>query len=148
MFWYINKLVPSCTEGTILLNMYPVFVSKFDFDFESNIRQHSTVDRRTCYNAIQNVFVVWFKFLITYSTKKAEGQTSLVFVLLYDLACTFLLEKLYLEAKSACVYTIYDRKISLRLIQLNLVSLSTKGNYKEGKEMSLAIVLLCKLSCG
>ena len=42
LFWYINKLVPSGTEATVLLNVYPVFVSKFDF----NIRQHSTVDRR------------------------------------------------------------------------------------------------------
>ena len=30
----------------------------------------------------------------------------------------------------------------------NLVLLGTKGNYKEGKELFLAIVLLCKLSCG
>ena len=54
--WYINKLVPSGTEATVLLNVYPVlkFVSKFDF----NIRQHSTVDRRAYYNATQNVFVV------------------------------------------------------------------------------------------
>ena len=55
---YKYKLVPSCTEATVLLNVYPVFVSKFDFDCESNIRQHSTVDRRAYYNAIQNVFVV------------------------------------------------------------------------------------------
>ena len=34
------------------------FCVKFDFDCESNIRQHSTVDRREYYNAIQNVFVV------------------------------------------------------------------------------------------
>ena len=55
---YKYKLVPSCTEATVLLNVYPVFVSKFDFDCESNIRKHSTVDRRAYYNAIQNVFVV------------------------------------------------------------------------------------------
>ena len=67
---------------------------------------------------------------------------------LLDLACTLLLEKLYLDAKSPCVYTVYGRKISLRLVQVNLVSLGTKGNYKEGKEIFLAIVLLCKLSCG
>ena len=70
---YINQLVPMCTEATVLLNVYPVFVSKFDFDCESNIRQHSTVDRRAYYNAIQNVFVVQFKFLITDSTKKSRG---------------------------------------------------------------------------
>ena len=28
---YKYKLVPSCTEATVLLNVYPVFVSKFDF---------------------------------------------------------------------------------------------------------------------
>ena len=54
LFWYINKLVPSGTEATVLLNVYPVFVSKFDF----NIPQHSTVDRRAYYNATQNVFLV------------------------------------------------------------------------------------------
>ena len=58
LFWYINELVQSCMEATVLLNVYPVFVSKFDFDCESNIRQHSTVDRKAYYNAIQNVFVV------------------------------------------------------------------------------------------
>ena len=63
---------------------------------------------------------------------------------LLDLACTLLLEKLYLDAKPSCVY---GRKISLRLVQLNLVSLGRKGNYKEGMEIFLAIVLLCKLSC-
>ena len=66
---------------------------------------------------------------------------------LYDLACTLLLEKLYLDAKSPCVYTVYGRKISLRLVQLNLVSLGIKGNYKKGKEIFFAIVLLCILSC-
>ena len=64
---------------------------------------------------------------------------------LLDLACTLLLEKLYLDAKSPCVY---GRKISLRLVQLNLGSLGAKGNYKEGMDLFLAIVLLCKLSCG
>ena len=45
------------------------------------------------------------------------------------------------------VYTVYGRKISLRLVQLNLASLGTKENYKEGQELFLAIVLVCKLSC-
>ena len=58
-----------------------------------------------------------------------------------------LLEKLYLDAKSPCVYTVYGRKISLRLVQLNLVSLGTKENYKEGKEIFLVIVLLCFVNC-
>ena len=40
---------------------------------ESNIRQHSTVDRRAHYNAIQNVVAVYFRFLITDSTKKSRG---------------------------------------------------------------------------
>ena len=34
------------------------------------------------------------------------------------------------------------------MVQLNLVLLGTKGNYKEGKELFLAVVLPCKLSCG
>ena len=47
------------------------------------------------------------------------------------------------------VYTVFmAKKMGLRLVQLNLVSLGTKGNYNEGKELFLAIVLLCKLSCG
>ena len=46
------------------------------------------------------------------------------------------------------VYTVYRRKISLRLVQLNPVSLGTNVNYKEGKEIFLAIVLRCKLPCG
>ena len=33
--WYVNELVPSGTEATVLLNVYPVFVSKFDFKRES-----------------------------------------------------------------------------------------------------------------
>ena len=36
---------------------------------------------------------------------------------------------------------IYGRKISLRFVQLNVVSLGTK-------EIFLATVLLCKLACG
>ena len=65
-----------------------------------------------------------------------------------DLASTsLLLEKLCLDAKSPRVYSVYGRKISLRLVQLNLVSLGKKGNYNEGKEVYLAIVLVCKLSC-
>ena len=59
-----------------------------------------------------------------------------------------LLEKLYyLDAYSPHVYTVCGIKIRLRLVQLNLVSLGTKENYKEGKELLLAIVLVCKLSC-
>ena len=58
-----------------------------------------------------------------------------------DLACmSLLLEKLCLDGKSPRLYTVYGRKISLRLFQLNLVSLGTKENYKEGKEVFLAIV--------
>ena len=65
-----------------------------------------------------------------------------------DLASmSLLLEKLCLDAKSPRVYSVYGRKISLRLVQLNLASLGTKGNYNEGKEVYLAIVLVCKLSC-
>ena len=43
--------------------------------------------------------------------------------------------------------TVYGRKKSSRLAQLNLVSLGTKGNYNEGQELFLPIVLVCKLSC-
>ena len=65
-----------------------------------------------------------------------------------DLASmSLLLEKLFLDAKSPLLYSVYGRKLSLRLVQLNLVSLGTKGNYNEGKEVYLAIVLVCKLSC-
>ena len=68
-----------------------------------------------------------------FNKKKVEGQTFLgLACTLLDLACTLLLEKLYLDAKPSCVY---GRKISLRLVQLNLVSLGTKGNYKEGMEI-------------
>ena len=46
------------------------------------------------------------------------------------------------------VFTLFmTEKKSLRLVQHNLVSLGTKGNYKEGKEIFLAIDLVCKLSC-
>ena len=51
------------------------------------------------------------------------------------------------KTKSPRVYIVYGRKISLGLVQLNLVSLGTKGNYNEGKELLLAIVLVCKLPC-
>ena len=68
---------------------------------------------------------------------KAEDLTSM----------TLLLEKICLDAKSPRVNTVYGGNISLRLAQLNLVSLGTKGNYKEGEEIFLAIVLVCKLSC-
>ena len=71
-------------------------------------------------------------FLSRIQQKKVEGQTFLGFVLL-----------LYLR-----MFTLFMAKIRLRLVQLNLVPLGTKGNYKEGKEIFLAIVLLCKLSCG
>ena len=36
------------------------------------------------------------------------------------------------KTKSPRVYIVYGRKISLGLVQLNLVSLGTKVNYKEG----------------
>ena len=53
--------------------------------------------------------------------------------------------KLYLDASSPHVYTVYGRKMSSPLAQLNLVSLGTKGNNKEGQELFLAIVLVCKI---
>ena len=78
--------------------------------------------------------------------KKVVGQIFSGFVLLMW-ACTLLLEKLYLDAYSPHVYTVYGIEICLRLVQLNLVSLSTKENYKESKELLLAFVLECKLYC-
>ena len=56
LFWYINKLVPNCTEATVLLNVYPVFVSKFDFDCESNIRQHSA---ERIYTTLSKMFLLF-----------------------------------------------------------------------------------------
>ena len=44
------------------------------------------------------------------------------------------------KTKSPRVYIVYGRKISLGLVQLNLVSLGTKVNYKEGLEIFLAVV--------
>ena len=61
--------VPSGTEATVLLNVYRVFVSKFDF----NIRQHSTVDRRAYYNATQNVLLFSSSFLSRIQQKKSRG---------------------------------------------------------------------------
>ena len=71
-----------------------------------------------------------------FNKKKVEGQTLLGFVLLIRLSLHFVSGKLYLDAKSPRVYTVYGRKISLRLVQLNLVSLGTKGNYKKVKKYS------------
>ena len=89
-------------------------------------------------------------FLSRIQPKKSRGTDifGLCFVSM-TVACTLSLEKLYLDAKSpcVCVYPVYGRKISLRLVQRNLGSVGRKGNYKEGKEISLAIVLLSKLSC-
>ena len=144
-FVLVYKLAYTELHGSdSFVNVYPVFVSKFYFDCESNIRKHSTVDRRAYYNAIQNVFVVYIKFLITDSTKKtSEGQTFLGFVLLIWLSVYFVAGKTTFRCLiSACLQCLW----SLRLVQLNLVSLGTKGKYKEGKEIFLAIVLLCKLS--
>ena len=113
-----------------MLNVYPVFVSKFDFDCESNIRL--LIEERI--TTLSKMFLLFSSsFLSRIQQKKVEGQTFLgLACTLLDLACTLLLEKLYLDAKPSCVY---GRKISLRLVQLNLVSLGTKGNYKEGMEI-------------
>ena len=59
--------------------------------------------------------------------------------------------KLYLDDQSPHVYTlwhtVYGRKIRLRLVQLNLLSLRTKGNYKVVEEKLLGFVLVYKLAC-
>ena len=58
-----------CQNSTLIVNL--------TFD-----KIRLAVDRRAYYNAIQNVFVVKIKFLITDSTKKkVEEQTFLGFVL-------------------------------------------------------------------
>ena len=46
---------------------------------------------------------------------------------------------------SSCVTLFIVEKV--RLAQLDLVPLSTKRNYEVEKEIFLAIVLVCKLSC-
>ena len=56
--WHREHGSDNCTEATVLLNVYPVFVSKFYFDCESNIRPLIDRDQRAYYNAIQNVFAV------------------------------------------------------------------------------------------
>ena len=82
-------------------------------------------------------------FLSRIQQKKVEGQTFLGFVLLIWLSVYFVAGKTTFRCLiSACLQCLW----SLRLVQLNLVSLGTKGKYKEGKEIFLAIVLLCKLS--
>ena len=73
--------------------------------------------------------------------KSLYFRSFVVSVLLARFHFKVIRKSLYLDAKSPCVYTVYGRKISLRLVQLNLMSLGTK-------EIFLAIVLLCKLSCG
>ena len=78
---YINKLVPSCTEATVLLNVYPVFVSKFDFvnlTFD-NIRL--LIEERI--TTLSKMFLLFSSsFLSRIQPKKVEGQTFLGFVLL------------------------------------------------------------------
>ena len=81
LFWYINYLVPSCTEATVLLNVYPVFVSKFDFvnlTFD-NIRL--LIEERI--TTLSKMFLLFSSsFLSRIQPKKVEGQTFLGFVLL------------------------------------------------------------------
>ena len=48
-----------------------------------------------------------------------------------------------------CMFTLFmaEKYALIRLVQLNLVSFGTEGNYKECTELLLAIVLVCNLSC-
>ena len=56
------------------------------------------------------------KFLITDSTKiKQRDRHIWALFCYYDLACTLLLEKLYLDAKFPCVYTVYGNELTLGL---------------------------------
>ena len=134
LFWYINKLVPSGTEATVLLNVYPVFVSKFDFNIRLLIEERITT--------LPKMFLLLSSsFLSRIQQKESRGTDifGLCFVNMTELVLCC--SKNYLDTKSPYVYTVYGRKIRLRLVQLNLVSLGTK-------EIFLAIVLLCKLYCG
>ena len=75
LFWYINKLVPSGSEATVLLNVYPVFVSKFDFNIRLLIEERITT--------LPKMFLLFSSsFLSRIQQKKVEGQTFLGFVLL------------------------------------------------------------------
>ena len=75
----MNYLLPSCTEATVLLNVYPVSVSKFDFDCESNIRL--LIEERL--TMLSKMFLLFSSsFLSRIQQKKVEGQTILGFVLL------------------------------------------------------------------
>ena len=117
LFWCINSLVPSCTEGTVLLNVYPVFVSKIDFvnlTFD-NIRL-LIEERITTLSKMFLLFkythlIIWYmlicaipnnKYYYFYSSflsriqkkkKKVEGQTFLGFVLLKWLSLDFVAGK-------------------------------------------------------
>ena len=108
----------------------------------------ATIEERI--TTLSKMFLLFSSSFLSQIQQKESRGTDIVGLCFVNMtACTLLLEKLYLDAKSPCVYTVYSRKISLRLVQLNLVSLGTrKGNYKKGKETFLAIVLLCILSCG
>ena len=67
---YKYKLVPSCREETVLLNVYPVFVSKFDFDCESNIRL--LIEERI--TTLSKMFLLFSSsFLSRIQQKKSRG---------------------------------------------------------------------------
>ena len=59
-----------CTEATVLLNVYPVFVSKFDFVNLTFDNIPLLIEERI--TTLSKMFC-FFKFLITDSTKKSRG---------------------------------------------------------------------------
>ena len=107
LFWYINKLVLRCTEATVLLNVYPVFVSKFDFDCESNIRL--LIEERI--TTLSKMFLLFSSsFLSRIQSKKVEGQTFLGFVLLIWLSVYFVAGKTIFRCLiSACLHCLWQK---------------------------------------
>ena len=74
------------------------------------------------------------------------GQKLLGFVLLIWLSLYFVAGRTIFRCLiSACLHCLWQKN-KLTLGQHNLLSLGTKGNYKGGKEIFLAIDLVCKLS--
>ena len=77
---YKYKLVPSCTEATVLLNVYPVFVSKLIVNLTFDNIPLMIEERITTLSKMFQFFIS--SFLSRIQQRKVEGQTFLGFVLL------------------------------------------------------------------
>ena len=77
---YKYKLVPSCTEATVLLNVYPVFVSKLIVNLTFDNIPLMIEERITTLSKMFWLFIS--SFLSRIQQRKVEGQTFLGFVLL------------------------------------------------------------------